>query len=143
MKNDEEYESLIEKISDDKNLTIKQKAWLCAFFGDGDTKFKVRESCEAARCHYMSCYYWRNEPRYDIFQDYFNLFQDMIVAEAEQGLYNQVRSGYWPAQQFALTKLSKKYGDKIDITSGGQPITSITITPITPEDVKREDNGGA
>jgi len=137
----EQYGSLLEEIADDQELTTKQKAWLLHYFSlDPTTKYKIRESCEAAQCSYISCFYWRTVPnKYLPFKKYYNLFTDMLVASAESGLSRQLDNDYWPAQQFALSKLSKKYADRVDITSGDQPITSISIVPIRPEDIKPKD----
>lgn len=136
-----EYDDMLQEIAEDPDLTTKQRAWLIAFFNPSPTtKYRIKESCEAANCSYISCWNWRTKPAYAAFQKYYAMFTDIIVSTAEHGLYSQVEAGFWPATQFALTKLSKTYRENIDITSGGQPITSITIVPIsTPPPPEKEN----
>lgn len=134
---EDKADSLYDQVVADERLTPKQKAWLIAFFGEGPTQWNVTASCRAANCSQMSCWNWRNrEGQYPVFKEYYELFYDTIASSAELGMIHQIEAGNWSAIQFALSKLNKRYRDKIDITSGEQPISSITVVPILPKDQK-------
>ena len=87
----------------------------------------------------MTSYKWRNEPeRYPAFARHWGMLIDLLRTSAEEGLMAKIQEGEWSAIRFALEKLDKKYGNTLDITTNGKPITQINFGVIKPEDYTDE-----
>lgn len=132
---------ILSDIKEDKRLTDKQRDWLLAFFGQ--TQFghgSIKEACRIANCSWVQCRRWRNDEGFEAFQEYYQTLEELIVIAAEEGMIRQIVNGFWPAQKFALERLSNKYKEKLDVTSDGKPITTINVFRIEKKEDDNEQN---
>lgn len=134
-----DYNQILSEVVADTELNDSQKRFLLCYFGPPETFFKIRESCSHAGISQTASYYWRNEPeKYPAFARHWGMLIDLLKTSAEEGLMAKIQEGEWSAIRFALEKLDKKYGNTLDITTNGKPITQINFGVIKPEDYTDE-----
>lgn len=122
------FESILVDILTDVNLTQKQRDFLLYFFTPGDTLFNASASCREAKCSYSQAHEWRTSDKYPHFMKYYSKYIDIYIEAAEVGIWNHVVNGNFAAQKFTLERLaSKKWKERIDVTSDDEKITSIHI----------------
>jgi len=122
----EEIKMIHESIAVDENLEPMQRVFLCAFFELGYVIGRITKTCAMTGVAYNEYYRWKKNEH---FNKWINTVDDLVIQDAEQALFHlsMREGGNLEAIKLILTKLSPKWKDKVDITTGGDRISSIKI----------------
>lgn len=124
-------ESMKDSIEVDHLLDQKQKLWLVTFFTTG--RLLIDETNRITGTGYYESWLWRRNKneKDERFQWYIASIRDIMIHNAERGLFMHINDNNLDAIKFALTKLHTKYAERLDITSNFEPLTKITIVDAT------------
>lgn len=122
----EDYKPIFDAINEDENLMIQQKVWLKSYFALGPVAGRQRKVAAETGIAYSTASRWVLQNEH--FQKWMKELDNWLVEDAEAKLTEIIRDERdLDAIKFVLTRLSPKYRDKIDVTSGGEKITAIQI----------------
>lgn len=121
-----EIKQVYASIEAEEKLSFKQKEWLKAFFSLGFVVGRQTKTCAMVDVHYSTFRGWKRIN--STFQEWLEIIDELIIADAEQKLYQiAMERDDLDAIKLILTRLSNKWKDRVDITSGGEKITAIQI----------------